>query len=149
MEALVCVVGHANERYKADCLGWGNVISSAHNLLTCRYLDMFAALCNDGYEAVQGEYYLYKHWQSSFVGRNTYIQIKNGVEGHEEDTESNDKSLGGSDKSKGGCKYFLAYHQWIAYFKWLQFHPEEAARYCQFEVYAYAAFLHCLVLIIG
>jgi hypothetical protein len=33
MEALVCMVDNANEGYKADCLGWGNVISSAHNML--------------------------------------------------------------------------------------------------------------------
>jgi hypothetical protein len=149
MEALICMVDHTNKRYKADCLGWGNVISSAHSLLTCRDLDRFAALCNDGYDAVQGEYYLYEHWQSSFVGHPAYIWIRNGVEGHEEDKESDDKSWGGSNESKGGCKYFLTYHQWIAYFEWLQFHPEEAARYSQFKVCAYAAFLHLLVLIIG
>jgi hypothetical protein len=58
--------------------------------------------------------------------------MSNGVEGHEEDKESNDKSWGGSNKTIGGHKYFLAYHQWIAYFEWLQFHLEEAARNCQF-----------------
>jgi hypothetical protein len=56
MEALVCVVDHANERYKVDCLGWGKVISSAHNLLTHRDLDRFRSLCNDGYDTVHGEY---------------------------------------------------------------------------------------------
>jgi hypothetical protein len=54
MEALVHVVDHANERYEADCLGWRNVISSAHNLLTCRDLHRFGSLCNDGYDAIQG-----------------------------------------------------------------------------------------------
>jgi hypothetical protein len=92
MEALVCVVNHANKQYKANCLGWGNVISSAHNLLSCRDLDRFASLFNDGYDAIQGEYYLYKHWQSSFVGRPTYIRIRNWVEGHKEDEESNNKA---------------------------------------------------------
>jgi hypothetical protein len=67
METLVLHGGSRDEQYKADCLGWGNVISSAHNLLTCCDLDRFATLCNDGYDAVQGEYYLYKHWQSLFV----------------------------------------------------------------------------------
>jgi hypothetical protein len=124
------------------------VISSAHNLLTCYDLDRFAALCNDGYDAVQGEYYLYEHWQSSFVGCPTYIWIRNGVEGHEEDEESNDKSWV-SDKSKGRRQYFLTYHQWIAFFEWLQFRLEEAARYHQFKVCVYAAFPHLLVLIIG
>jgi hypothetical protein len=119
METLVCMVDHANELYKADCLGWGSVISSAHNLLTCLDLDRFAALCNDVYDAIQGEYYLYKHWQSLFVECPTYIWIRNGVEGHEEDKESNNESWGGSNKSQGRCKYLLAYHQWIGYFEWL------------------------------
>jgi hypothetical protein len=57
MEDLVRMVDHANERYEANCLVWGNVISSAPNLLTCRDLDRFA----DGYDAVQGEYYLNEH----------------------------------------------------------------------------------------
>ncbi len=149
MEALVRVADHVSEQYKANCLGWGNVISSAHNLFTCRDLDRFAALCNDGYDAMQGEYYLYKHWQSLFVGCPAYILIRNGVEGHEEDKESNNKSWGGSNKTKGGREYFLAYHQFITYFEWLQLHPEEASRYHQFEVCAYAAFLHHLVSIIG
>jgi hypothetical protein len=149
MEALVRMVDHANEQCEANCLGWGNVISSAHNLLTHCDLDRFMPLCNDGYDAVQGEYYLYEHWQSLFVGCPAYIQIRNGVEGHKEEEESNNKSWGDSDNTKSGCEYFLAYHQWIAYFEWLQIHPEEASRYCQFKVCAYAAFLHHLMSING
>ncbi len=76
------------------------MISSAHNLLTCHDLDRFAALYNDRYDAIQGDYYLYKHWQSSFVGRPAYIWIRNGVEGHKEDKEDEDKSWGGSDETK-------------------------------------------------
>jgi hypothetical protein len=45
------MVHQANEQYEADCLGWRNVISSAHNLLTCRDLDRFGTLCNDRYDA--------------------------------------------------------------------------------------------------
>ncbi len=103
---------------------------------------------------MEGEYYLYKNWQFLFLGPPAYIWIRNGVEGHEEDEESNyvgsnDGSWGGGIKSTGGCKYYLAYHQWIAYLKWLQFRLEDAARYRQFEVSVYASFLYCLVLIIG
>jgi hypothetical protein len=130
-------------------LGWGNVISSAHSLLTCHDLHRFASLCNDGYDAVQGEYYLYEHWQSSFIGHPAYIRIRNGVEGHKEVKEGNNKIWGGSNDTKGRHEYFLAYHQWITYFEWLQFRPEEASRYRQFKVGAYGAFLHCLVSIIG
>jgi hypothetical protein len=59
------------------------------------------------------------------------------------------KCWGGNVESTGGLEYFLAYHQRIAYFEWLQFHLDEAARYHQFEVCAYASFLHRLVLING
>jgi hypothetical protein len=154
MNALVHIVDHANEHFKANCSWWRDVISSANDLLTCRDLGRFAALCNESYDAVEGEYYLYKNWQFLFLGRPTYIWIRNGVEGHEEDKESNyvgsdNGSWGGGVESTGGRKYFLLYHHWIAYFGWLQFCPEEAARYRQFEVSASSSFLYCLVLIIG
>jgi hypothetical protein len=154
MSALVHVVDHVNKRFEADCLGWRDVISSANDLLTHCDLGRFVALCNEGYDVVEGEYYLYKNWQILILGCPTYIQIRNGVEGHEEVEGStyigsDDESWGGSIKSTGGCKYFLAYHQWIAYFQWLQFCPEEAPRYRQFEVCAYTSCFHCCVFITG
>jgi hypothetical protein len=121
MNALIQVVDHANERYKADCLGWRDVISGARNLLTPRDLERFAALCNDGHDAIEGEYHLYKNRQSSFLGCPTYIRTRNGVKGHKEDEGSKDKSWGGSGKFNGRREYFLAYHQWIAYAEWLLF----------------------------
>jgi hypothetical protein len=152
MNALVHVVDHANKCFEANCLGWRGVISSANDLLTCHDLGRFTALCNNGHESVEGEYYLYKNWQFLSFGLPTYIWIRNGVEGHKEVegsnyVGSNNKSWGGSNKSTGGRKYFLAYHQWIAYFEWLQFRPEEVARYRQFEVCAYASyFLYCVLI---
>ncbi len=145
---------HANECFGADHSGWRDVISSANDLLTRHDLERFVALCNDGYDAMEVGYYLYKNWQFLFLGRPTYIRIRNGVEGHEEDKESdyigsNNESWGGSTESTGEREYFLAYHQWIAYFKWLQFHPQEAARYLQFEVCAYASYFLCYVLVSG
>jgi hypothetical protein len=154
MNALVHVVDHTNKCFEADHSGWRDVISSANDLLTCCDLGRFAALCNDGYDDVEGEYYLYKIWQFSFLGSPTCIRIMNGIEGHEEDKESNyigsnNKSWGGSTKSTGGCEYFLEYHQWIVYFEWLQFRPEEAARYRRFKVCAYAFYFLFYVLISG
>ncbi len=150
MNALIHIVNHANECFEANCLGWRDVISRANHLLTRRDLGGFAALCNLSFDAVEGEYYLYKNWQFSFLGPPTYIWIRND----EEDEESNyvgsdDGSWGGGIESTGGREYFLAYHQWITYLEWLQFRPEDAARYRQFEVSVYASFLYCLVLIVG
>jgi hypothetical protein len=154
MNALIHVVDHANECFEANCLGWRDVKSHANHLLTCRDLGGFAALCNQSFDAVEGEYYLYENWQFLFLGPPTYIWIRNGVKGHEEDKESNyvgsnDGSWGGGVKSTGGHEYYLAYHQWIAYLEWLQFRPEDAARYRQFEVCVYASFLYWLVFFIG
>ncbi len=67
------MVDHTNESYKANRLGWEDVISDARKLLTLRDLERFAALCNDAHDAVEGEYHLYKEWQLSFLGRPTYI----------------------------------------------------------------------------
>jgi hypothetical protein len=154
MDALVQIVDCASKHFGANCLGWRGVINSANDLLTRCDLGRFTALCNDGYDAIEGKYYLYKNWQSSFLGCPTYIWFRNGVKDHKEVVVSvcvgsDNKSWGGSIESTGGCKYFLVYHQWIAYFEWLQFHPEEVARYCQFEVCAYASYFHCCVLFSG
>jgi hypothetical protein len=83
-DTLVHVVDHANKSFEANCLGWRDVISSANNQLTCRDLGRSVALCNNGHESVEGEYYLCKNWQSLFLGCPTYIQIRNGIEGHKE-----------------------------------------------------------------
>ncbi len=56
MNALVHVVDHVNEHFEANCLWWRDVISSAHDLLTHRDLERFAALCNESYDAVESEY---------------------------------------------------------------------------------------------
>jgi hypothetical protein len=154
MNALVHIVGHTNKRFEANRSGWRDVISSANDLLTCRDPKRFAALCNEGYDAMEGEYYLYKNWLFLFLGRPSYIRIRNGVKGHEEVEESDyvgsdNESWGDSIKSTGGRKYFLMYHQWMAYYEWLQFHLEEAARYPRFEVCAYTSYFHCCVLVSG
>jgi hypothetical protein len=73
MNALIHVVHHANKSYKADCLGWEDVISIIHKLLTLRDLERYVSLCNDAYDAVEGEYHLYEEWQLLFLGRPTYI----------------------------------------------------------------------------
>ncbi len=116
MNALLHVVDHANKCFEANHLGRRDVISSANDLLTCCDFGRFAALCNESYDAVEGEYYLYEHWQQFlFFGHPTYIRIRNGVKGHEEDKESNymgsdDECWGGSIESIGGHEYFLEYH---------------------------------------
>jgi hypothetical protein len=115
MYALVHVVDHAIKHFEANCLGWRDVISSTNDLLNCRDLGSFPALCNNGHESMEGEYYLYKNWQFLFLGCPTYIWIRNGVKGHKEVegsnyVGSNNKSWGGSIKSTGSRKYFLAYH---------------------------------------
>jgi hypothetical protein len=120
MNAIIHIVHHANERFEANRSGWRDVISRANHLLTCRDLGGFGALCNQIFDAVEGEYYLYKNWKFLFLGPPTYIWIRNGVGGHELDKESNyvgseDGSWGGGIESTGGHKYILAYHQWIVY----------------------------------
>ena len=70
---LVHVVDHANKSYKANHLGWEDVISGACKLLTLRDLERCVALCNDAHDAIEGEYHLYEEWQWSFLGRPIYI----------------------------------------------------------------------------
>ncbi len=58
MNALIHVVDDTNKCFEADCLGCRDMISSANDLLTHRDRGRFATLCNDSYDAVEGEYYL-------------------------------------------------------------------------------------------
>jgi hypothetical protein len=88
MNALIHVVDHANKRYEANCLGWRDVIRGACNLLTRRDFQRFLALCNDGHDAVEGEYSHQENWQSSFLGCPTYIH-------------GSDMGLRGTRKMKG------------------------------------------------
>jgi hypothetical protein len=116
MNALMHIVDHTNKCFETDCLGWRDVINSSNDLFTCRDLGRFAALCNEAYDAVEGEYYLYENWQVLFLGCPTYIRIRNGVKVHEEVegsdyVGSDNESWGGSFESTGGREYFLAYHQ--------------------------------------
>ncbi len=68
MNALVLVVDHANKCFEANRLGWRDVISSGNDLFTCCDIGKFAALCNDSYDAMEGDYYLYENWQFLFLG---------------------------------------------------------------------------------
>ncbi len=102
MNALMHVVDHANKIYKADCLGWEDVINGACELLTLRDLERFAALCNNAHDTVGGEYHLYEEWQLSFLGCPTYIRIRSGVEACKEDEGGNKENWGGGNKSNGG-----------------------------------------------
>jgi hypothetical protein len=85
MNSLIHVVDHANDCFEANHLGWRDVISRANYLFNCHDLGGFAALCNQSFDAMEGEYYLYKNWQFSFLGPPTNIWIRNGVKAHEED----------------------------------------------------------------
>jgi hypothetical protein len=100
MNALVHMVDYANESYKADCLGWEDVISGARKLLTQRELERFMPLCNDAHDAAEGDHHFYKEWQLLFLGRPTYIQIRHGVEGRKGNEGSNKESWGGSDETR-------------------------------------------------
>ncbi len=60
MNSLTHIVDHGNECFEANCLGWRDVISRANHLLTCHDLGGFATLCNQSFDALEGEYYLYR-----------------------------------------------------------------------------------------
>jgi hypothetical protein len=58
MNAFIHIVDHVNECFEADCSGWRDVISHANHLLTRRDFGGFTALCNQSFNAMEGEYYL-------------------------------------------------------------------------------------------
>ena len=88
-----------------------------------------------------GDSSLYEDWKGSFVGDAEYLKIFTGFSG-EEGPEiigsgySSDnfypRMHDGPDNS--GQEFYLAFHQWNAFEKWLTKHPECAASVRAFKV---------------
>ena len=84
---------------------------------------------------------LYEKWKWSFTGEAVYCKIFTRWSGEERpemfesghDSDNFDPGMfDGPDNS--GKDYFLAYHQWNAFEKWLTRHPECAAKVWAFKV---------------
>ncbi len=95
----------------------------------------FKNLCKDGLLG-PGDYVIFGDWSAINKSQEKYIRIKDGLISEGEVQEMNDEEIF-YDKGpyeERVCGFFLAYHQVVAYHRWLLSCPAYLERFCEFEV---------------
>ncbi len=79
--------------------------------------------------------------------RDGYIRIRDGLvlEGEVQEMDDEENYYNKGPHKARVCRFFLAYHQVLAYCWWLLFCPTDLERYCKFEVsLEWVMFIACL-----
>jgi hypothetical protein len=109
-------------------------------LLTKRDMRRFKKLCEDGH-LIPEDNRIYEDWSSINKSWERYIRIKDGLLSEGEVQDMNDKeNFYNKEPYKERVRgFFLAYHQVVAYQRWLLFPPADLERFCEFEVSFFSA----------
>ncbi len=104
-------------------------------LLMKRDMRKFKNVCKGGLLG-PGDYEIFKDWSAINKPQEKYIHIKDGLMSEGEVQGMNDEEF---FYDEGPYKervrgFFLAYHQVVAYHRWLSFFPADLERFCEFEV---------------
>jgi hypothetical protein len=95
----------------------------------------FKNLCEDGLLG-PGDYRIFEDWSAIDKSQERFILIKDGLVSKGEVQEMNDEenfyNEGPYEERIRG--FFLAYHQVVAYHRWLLFHPADLEHFHEFEV---------------
>ncbi len=109
-------------------------------LLKKRDMHKFKNLCKDGLLGPV-DYRVYEDWSAIDKSKERFIRIKNGLVSEGEAQEMNDKENfydeGPYEERVRG--FFLAYHQVVAYHRWLSFCLADLERFHEFEVSFFSA----------
>jgi hypothetical protein len=141
---LVTVQDHVGKCYPSDPISWNEVMSKLQELVTSDDMKRLKKYCDRGDRRFQWlDYSVYKKWKRSFTGEPEYCKIFTGLSGEEKpesieygyDSDNFDPEMFDEEGiENSGKEYFLAYHQWNAFEKWLTQHPECAAQVKDFKV---------------
>ncbi len=104
-------------------------------LLTKRDMRKFKNLCKDGLLG-PGDYVIFEDWSAINKSQEIYIRIKDGLISEGEVPEMNNKEnfYDEGPYEERICGFFLAYHQVVAYHRWLLSRLADLERFCEFEV---------------
>ncbi len=109
-------------------------------------MERLQEICEDGLLG-QGDYGSFEDWMAMDRSRDGYIRIRDGLVLEGEIQEMNDKEKF-YDKGLYQARvrgFFLAYHQVVAYHRWLLFHLTEFECYLKFKVsLVWVMYLTCL-----
>jgi hypothetical protein len=133
--AFISCIHAVHTKYELNSLDWQRVVLIGYCLLMTQDIERFQEMCKDGLLG-QGDYGIFEYWMAIDRSRDGYIRIRDGLVLDGEIQEMNDKE---NFYNKGPyqarvCRFFLAYHQVVAYHWWLLFRPTEFERYLEFKV---------------
>jgi hypothetical protein len=133
--AVISCICVAHTKYESNPVDWQWVIEIGWCLLTKQDMERFEEMCKDGFLG-PGDYGLFEDWSDINRSRDGYIRIRDGLVLEGEVQEMNDKENFYNDGLYQACVcgFFLAYHQVVAYHRWLSFRPTDLERYREFEV---------------
>jgi hypothetical protein len=133
--AVISCIHVAHTKYASNLLDWQRVVLIGYPLFMRQDMERFQEICKDGLLG-QGVYEIFEDWTAIDVSRDGYIRIRDGLvlDGEIQEMNNKEKFYNKGPYQARVCGFFLAYHQVVAYHRWLLFHPMEFERYCKFEV---------------
>ena len=92
-------------------------------------------MCEDGLLGL-GDYGIFEDWSAINKSKEKYIRIKDRLisEGEVQDMNDEENFYDEGPYEERIRGFFLAYHQVVAYHRWLLFCPAVFERFCEFEV---------------
>ncbi len=133
--AVISCICVAHTKYESNLVDWQQVVEIDWHLLMKQDMERFEEMCKDGLLG-PGNYGLFEDWSDINRSRDWYIRIRDGLILVREIQEMNMEENCYDDGLYQACVcgFFLAYHQVVAYHRWLSFCPMDLERYCEFEV---------------
>ncbi len=98
-------------------------------------MERFEEMCEEGLLG-HGDYGLFEDWSAIDGSREAYIRIRDGLvlEGEIQEMNNEENFYNNGPYQARVRGIFLAYHQVVAYHRWLLFRLMDLEHYCKFEV---------------
>jgi hypothetical protein len=133
--AVISCIHAAHAKYESNPLDWQRIVEIGYCMFMRQDMERLQEMCEDGLLG-QEDYGFFEDWSAIDRSRGGYIRIRDGLvlkgEIQEMNNEENFYNEGPYQARVHG--FFLAYHQVVAYHRWLSFCPTELERYLKFEV---------------
>ncbi len=132
---IISYVQAAHEKYQSNPPDWQDVIVRSWRLLTKQDMRKFKNLWEDSLLG-PGDYGIFEDWSAINKSQEKYIRIKDRLilEGEVQDMKDEDFFYNEGPYEERIRVFFLAYHQVVAYHRWLSFCLADLERFCEIEV---------------
>jgi hypothetical protein len=122
--AVFSCIHVAHTKYESNPLDWQRVVEISYPLFMRQDMERFQEMCEEVLLG-QGDYGIFKDWSAIDRSRDGYIRIRDGFVSEGEIQEMNGEEIFYNEGPYQArvCGFFLAYHQVVAYHRWLLFHP--------------------------